>query len=163
MRPPCCEHGPLSRGVRHHAERPGSRISCRSQARTGRKSWWSYEDNFNFLSKMCLTRMREVAYRHSREPPVKREPRCWSMGRMLRTMLWTICRTASARAAWRGGMDAAGNQCSHLISGETQSCSTHFRHRIPAERFLGTRAHAPARSHARSGPSALPCTRSHRH
>ena len=23
-----------------------------------------YEDNFNFLSKMCLTRMREVAYRH---------------------------------------------------------------------------------------------------
>src|SRR5271163_3445610 len=22
-----------------------------------------YEDNFNFLSKMCLTRMREVAYR----------------------------------------------------------------------------------------------------
>ena len=25
-----------------------------------------YEDNFNFLSKMCLTRMREVAYRDSR-------------------------------------------------------------------------------------------------
>ena len=24
-----------------------------------------FEDNFNFLSKMCLTRMREVAYPHS--------------------------------------------------------------------------------------------------
>ena len=29
---------------------------------TSRGSWWSYEDNFNFLTKMCLTRMREVAY-----------------------------------------------------------------------------------------------------
>ena len=48
-----------------------------------------YEDNFNFLSKMCLTRMREVAYRHTRSLSA-RGSLYWSMGRMLPIMPQSI-------------------------------------------------------------------------
>ena len=47
--------------VRHHAGRPEDGFA-EALARHRPKVVAIYEDNFNFLSKMCLTRMRDVAF-----------------------------------------------------------------------------------------------------
>ena len=52
---------PFSRAVRHHAQRSGAWVSIALDEHRPRIVV-VYEDNFNFLTKMCLTRMREVAY-----------------------------------------------------------------------------------------------------
>jgi anaerobic magnesium-protoporphyrin IX monomethyl ester cyclase len=54
-----------------------------------------YEDDFNFLSKMCLTRMREVAWGMTDAGRGS-----LPMVRMLRTMRRTICSGESATCCW---------------------------------------------------------------
>ncbi len=52
---------PFGRAVRHHAQRSGAGFQSALEQHRPRIVV-VYEDNFNFLTKMCLTRMREVAY-----------------------------------------------------------------------------------------------------
>ena len=47
--------------LRSHAGRPSARLSAVLR-RQKPKIFAIYEDDFNFLSKMCLTRMRELAW-----------------------------------------------------------------------------------------------------
>ena len=53
--------GARGRAVRRDARRRASRTTTRQLDARSRRSWSFYEDNFNFLSKMCLGRMREAA------------------------------------------------------------------------------------------------------
>ena len=57
--------------LRHHAGGSGARDFARRCGGRSRRIFAIYEDDFNFLSKMCLTRMRELAWqlrmRHRRQ------------------------------------------------------------------------------------------------
>ena len=56
------QRGYLRGAVRQHACRPRRGNFSKTVAETRPRIVAIYEDNFNFLSKMCLSRMRQIAF-----------------------------------------------------------------------------------------------------
>ena len=68
------EHGYLGCGLRSHAARPGRPAFRAALEEAPPKIVAIYEDDFNFLSKMCLTRMRELAWQLRRTRARRERP-----------------------------------------------------------------------------------------